>query len=97
MEAIRVAGMSLNLSNTAPVFSTGCSGSQLVEVRVPDAVILTLSNPPLLQVVQDGTATVTVAVDGPAFVDMLTSQPYTCGGEFPAPTPAELAQVVTVN
>ena len=75
-----------------------CTVGQLVEARAASAIVLPFANPPLLQVNQDGTAEVHVVVDGPAFVDLITSQAYTCGAaQFPTPTPAELAQVVTVN
>jgi hypothetical protein len=92
-----VAQIAMNVANVAPSLSTGCSGTDLTEVRVTAAIVLPLANPPVLVVPEGGSATVHVTINGPAFVQMLTSQPYTCGAEFPTPTPAQLAQVLTVN
>jgi hypothetical protein len=99
LESIRVAQINLNLANTASTASvTVCSGTgELQEARVGAPIILDFPNPPIVQVLQDGTTQVSVQVDGPGFVDMLLNQPYQCGGVFPTPTPAELAQVLTVN
>jgi len=98
LESLRVAALSLNVAPTAPELSTGCSGTgELTEARVGAPIIVQFANPPVLQVLQDGSVEVNVVLDGPGFVNMLTSLPFQCGGAFPTPTPEQLAQVITVN
>jgi len=99
VESIRIAQITMNVNPQSPIGgSTVCNGSDLIEVRVASAIVMPFANPPLLQVTQDGTAQLNIVVDGPEFVDMITIQPYTCGVDpFPTPTPAELAQVLTVQ
>ncbi|HEX5041457.1 MAG TPA: hypothetical protein VFV75_01060 [Candidatus Polarisedimenticolaceae bacterium] len=98
VEAIRIAEINLNVSNTAATASTVvCSNGELAEARTGSVIILQFPDPPLVQVAQDGSSEVNVVIDGPAFVNMLLNQPYQCGGVFPTPTPAELAQVISVN
>ena len=99
LESLRIGAINLNIANTAPTASvvTCSQGGELEQARVGTAVILDFTNPPVLQILQDGTTQVTLQIDGPAFVNMLLNQPFQCGGVFPTPTPAELAQVLTVN
>ena len=99
LESLRIGAINLNIANTAPTASvvTCSQGGELEQARVGTAIILDFANPPILQILQDGTTQVTLQMDGPAFVNMLLNQPFQCGGVFPTPTPAELAQVLTVN
>ena len=99
LESVRIGAISLNIANTTPTASVvTCSQSgELEQARVGTAIILDFPTPPILQILQDGTTQVTLQIDGPAFVNMLLNQPFQCGGVFPTPTPAELAQVLTVN
>jgi hypothetical protein len=107
VETIRISGLSLNFTAAAPLNPSGCCPPQdpsgcvendLVSVRVAGALLMDFPNPPVVQVSVDGTSTLSVAVDGPGLVTMLTNQPYTCGAQtFPPPTSAQLVQFISVN
>ena len=112
LEAIRISQIQLNVFNTAPEAPSACcvindppqatdcdpAVTNLRTARVGTAIVVEFDDPPILQVLQDGSTQVQVRVDGPALVDMLLDQPYACGaGAFPTPTADQLAQVVTVT
>lgn len=112
LETLRVSQLSLNLFNAAPQLASSCcvqndppqagdcdpAVTLLKTARVGPPIILEFADGPLLQVPQGGSAQVNVVVDGPALVQMLLDQPWTCGsGSFPTPTAAQVAQVITLN